>query len=117
MQPRGHAATGADDRADPGPSLPLLKGDFAAKSSNPTSWLIQFPSLVPPEQRDSLQREILGATRERMVREICELLEAVTAEGPLLLILEDPSESLSDRALPAASTSHWRGLANEHPCW
>jgi len=36
-----------------------------------------------------LQREILGATRERMVREICELLEAITAEGPLLLILED----------------------------
>jgi DNA-binding winged helix-turn-helix (wHTH) protein/tetratricopeptide (TPR) repeat protein len=58
------------------------------RSLAPT-WLIQFPSLVSPEQRESLQRDILGATRERMVREICEVLEAVTAEGPLLLILED----------------------------
>jgi DNA-binding winged helix-turn-helix (wHTH) protein len=58
------------------------------RSLAPT-WLIQFPSLVSPEERESLQREILGATRERMVREICELLEALTVEGPLLLILED----------------------------
>src|SRR5215469_17059097 len=36
------------------------------------TWLIQFPSLVKPEQRDALQKEILGATRERMVREMCE---------------------------------------------
>ena len=53
------------------------------------TWLIQFPSLVKPEERDALQREILGATRERMVREICEALEAITADRPLLLILED----------------------------
>jgi len=36
------------------------------------TWLIQFPLLVKPEQREALQKEILGATRERMVREICE---------------------------------------------
>src|SRR5258707_5551110 len=42
------------------------------------TWLIQFPSLVKAEQREALQREILGATRERMVREICEALEAIT---------------------------------------
>src|SRR5437762_1850154 len=53
------------------------------------TWLIQFPSLVKPEERDALQREILGATRERMVREICEALEAITADRQLLLILED----------------------------
>jgi predicted ATPase len=53
------------------------------------TWLIQFPSLVKPEQRESLQREIIGATRERMVREICEALEILTAENPFLLILED----------------------------
>src|SRR5215467_11754300 len=41
------------------------------------TWLIQFPSLVRPEQREALQREILGATRERMVREICEALESL----------------------------------------
>jgi tetratricopeptide (TPR) repeat protein len=53
------------------------------------TWLIQFPSLVKAEQREALHREILGATRERMVREICEALEAVTAEIPLVLIFED----------------------------
>jgi DNA-binding winged helix-turn-helix (wHTH) protein/tetratricopeptide (TPR) repeat protein len=53
------------------------------------TWLIQFPSLVKAEHREALQREIIGATRERMVREICEVLEALTAENPFLLILED----------------------------
>ena len=53
------------------------------------TWLMQFPSLLKPEQRESLQKEILGATRERMVREMCEVLEAMTSQNPLLLILED----------------------------
>ena len=53
------------------------------------TWLIQFPSLVEAEQRESLQQEILGTTRERMVREICEALEAITAHTPLIVILED----------------------------
>jgi DNA-binding winged helix-turn-helix (wHTH) protein/tetratricopeptide (TPR) repeat protein len=53
------------------------------------TWLIQFPSLVKAEQREALQREILGATRERMVREICEALEGVTSDVPLALIFED----------------------------
>jgi len=53
------------------------------------TWLAQFPSHIRPEQRDALHREILGSTRERMVREVCEVLEAITSETPLVLILED----------------------------
>jgi len=53
------------------------------------TWFIQFPALIRPEQRDALQREILGATRERMVREICEALESLTSEAPILLVFED----------------------------
>jgi len=53
------------------------------------TWLIQFPSLVKAEQREALQKEILGATRERMVREICEALESLTAQDPLVIVLED----------------------------
>jgi predicted ATPase/DNA-binding winged helix-turn-helix (wHTH) protein len=53
------------------------------------TWLIQFPSLMRPEQQAALQREILGATRERMVRELCEALEVITQTVPLVLILED----------------------------
>jgi len=57
-------------------------------TSAPT-WLIQFPTLVKGEHREALQREIIGATRERMVREICEALERMSAETPLVLIFED----------------------------
>jgi DNA-binding winged helix-turn-helix (wHTH) protein/tetratricopeptide (TPR) repeat protein len=51
--------------------------------------LVQFPALVTREHRELLQREILGATRERMLREIAEALEALTATEPLLLVFED----------------------------
>ena len=53
------------------------------------TWLIQFPSLVTSAHRATLQREMLGATRGRMLRELCEVVEALTAETPLLLVLED----------------------------
>ena len=53
------------------------------------TWLVQFPSLICPEQRDALHREILGATRQRMVRELCEAVEAFTTATPLAVILED----------------------------
>jgi DNA-binding winged helix-turn-helix (wHTH) protein/tetratricopeptide (TPR) repeat protein len=60
-----------------------------ALAINAPTWLIQFPSLVRPEQQAALQREILGATRERMVRELCDVLEIITQAVPLVLILED----------------------------
>jgi hypothetical protein len=53
------------------------------------TWLVQLPALVKREQREMLQREILGATRERMLREIGDLLETITATSPLLLVFED----------------------------
>src|SRR4029453_5134083 len=37
----------------------------------------------------SLQREIAGQTPERMLREMAELVEALTAVAPLVLVLED----------------------------
>ena len=52
-------------------------------------WLAQMPSLVSLAQLQSLQRSTLGATRERMMREMAEALEAITAQTSLILILED----------------------------
>ena len=52
-------------------------------------WLLQMPSLVSASDRESLSREVFGATRERMLREMSEALEALTADLPLVLILED----------------------------
>jgi DNA-binding winged helix-turn-helix (wHTH) protein/predicted ATPase len=52
-------------------------------------WLLQMPGLVRPSERDLLSRGVMGATRERMLREMGDALEALTAELPLVLILED----------------------------
>ncbi|MEO8052478.1 MAG: AAA family ATPase, partial [Acidobacteriota bacterium] len=67
---------------------PGAEGIIRILASQAPTWLIQFP-LLKAEQREALQREILGATRERMVREICEALESLTAADPLAVILED----------------------------
>lgn len=53
------------------------------------TWLVQFPAFLKPEHRELLQREILGATRDRMLREIREALDVMTSERPLLVVLED----------------------------
>src|SRR5215510_4411384 len=72
----------------------LVRGNSSAEIVNmlttqaPT-WLVQLPSLLNAEQHESLKRRILGATRERMVRELCEALEAITQTETLVLILED----------------------------
>jgi DNA-binding winged helix-turn-helix (wHTH) protein/tetratricopeptide (TPR) repeat protein len=53
------------------------------------TWVTQLPALLTHENREMLRREILGATRERMLRELGEALESITAVTPLLLVLED----------------------------
>ena len=53
------------------------------------TWLVQFPGVIKPEHRENLRQEILGATRERMIREIATALDILAAEKPLLLLLED----------------------------
>ncbi len=53
------------------------------------TWLAQMPSLASDSDREALRREMLGATSERMLREMAEALESLTAETPLVLVLED----------------------------
>jgi DNA-binding winged helix-turn-helix (wHTH) protein/tetratricopeptide (TPR) repeat protein len=53
------------------------------------TWLAQMPSLINESDRERLKRETLGAAKERMLREIASAIEALTADTPLLLILED----------------------------
>jgi len=52
-------------------------------------WLLQMPSLVSTSDHELLRREVFGATRERMLREMSDVMEVVTADLPLVLILED----------------------------
>src|SRR5262249_49245011 len=46
-------------------------------------------ALLSPSERELLSREVSGASRERMLREMGEALDALTAATPLVLILED----------------------------
>jgi DNA-binding winged helix-turn-helix (wHTH) protein/predicted ATPase len=88
-----------EQRGAPEPYLPVFDaldrlgradGEAVASLSRlaPT-WLVQLPALVEPADRAELERRALGGTRERMLREAAEALEAVAARRPLVLILED----------------------------
>jgi DNA-binding winged helix-turn-helix (wHTH) protein/predicted ATPase len=52
-------------------------------------WLAQIPWLFSTDEREVLQRELIGATQPRMLREMAEAIEVLTVETPLLLVLED----------------------------
>jgi DNA-binding winged helix-turn-helix (wHTH) protein/predicted ATPase len=53
------------------------------------TWLLQLPALLSAEDVAGLQKRTAGATRERMLREVADALDALTATTPLVLVLED----------------------------
>jgi predicted ATPase len=53
------------------------------------TWLVQMPALLSATELETLQRKVAGATKERMLRELAEAVEGLTAERPLVLWLED----------------------------
>lgn len=60
----------------------------AIRAHAPT-WMLQMPGLIGATERAAFQREVFGATRERMLREFCDLVEALSADRPWVVILED----------------------------
>src|SRR5262252_2831918 len=70
-------------RGPEGPRFLALLGQHAP------SWLVQMPALLGVVDREALQRRGLGATRDRMLRELAEAVDILTAERPLVLVLED----------------------------
>lgn len=53
------------------------------------SWLRQLPWLVSAEELERLNAQTAGATPERMLREMLELLDGLVVRAPLILVLED----------------------------
>jgi predicted ATPase/DNA-binding winged helix-turn-helix (wHTH) protein len=53
------------------------------------SWLVHLPALLTPEDRERLEHTTSGVTPTRMLRELAEALEVLTATRPLVLVLED----------------------------
>jgi predicted ATPase len=70
-------------RAPGGDHLIVLLSQYA-----PT-WLVQLSMLLNADELAALQPRVQGVTRGRMLREMAETLEALTAERPLVLVLED----------------------------
>ena len=53
------------------------------------NWLVQMPSLLDAAALVELQRRGTGAATDRMLREMAETMEVLTAQRPLVLVLED----------------------------
>jgi len=53
------------------------------------SWLVHLPALLASEDQERLERMTSGITPARMLRELAEALEVLTAARPLVLVLED----------------------------
>ena len=53
-------------------------------------WCLQFPSAFPgSEEREQLRQEAVGATKERMLREMSDCLGELASHAPVVLVLED----------------------------
>jgi DNA-binding winged helix-turn-helix (wHTH) protein/predicted ATPase len=72
------------------------------------TWLAQLPALLLPARHRRLQRTVAGTTRERMLRELTDAAEAMTARVPLVLWLEDLHWS-------DLSTLDWIGAFAQRP--
>ena len=60
----------------------------ALRTCAPT-WTAQMPWILADEERSENQREVFGANRERMLREFVDLMEALAAERPWVVVIED----------------------------
>lgn len=81
------------------PLGPLLMATAALLSDRPAAlaalrrlaptWLLQFPGFVEPHEMDALQRLCAGSSTARRQREGVAFFEALAAQSPLMLAIED----------------------------
>jgi DNA-binding winged helix-turn-helix (wHTH) protein/tetratricopeptide (TPR) repeat protein len=62
---------------------------LAAIRAHAPTWMLQMPGFMDANERAVFQREVFGATRERMLREFCDLAEALSVNRPWVIALED----------------------------
>jgi DNA-binding winged helix-turn-helix (wHTH) protein len=58
-------------------------------SRHAPTWLAQMPGVVSDDQFRALQQRVQGLTQTRMLRELCEALEALASDHPIILGIED----------------------------
>jgi len=74
------------ERLSQGPAGERLRAALRAVAP---SWLAQMPSLQMPADAERLRRARADAAPNRMLREFASLVETVSVEHPLILVLED----------------------------
>jgi DNA-binding winged helix-turn-helix (wHTH) protein/tetratricopeptide (TPR) repeat protein len=52
-------------------------------------WLAQLPGILAPREAAALQQRLVGAVRDRMLRELANAVEALAARDPLVMAIED----------------------------
>ena len=77
-------------------------------------WLAHLPGLVSEPELERLQGRLHGTTPARMLRELAEALEVLTADRALVLVLEDLQ--WSDHSTVEASPT-WRSGPSRRGCW
>jgi DNA-binding SARP family transcriptional activator/type II secretory pathway predicted ATPase ExeA/tetratricopeptide (TPR) repeat protein len=67
------------------------EGDRLARllAARAPTWLVQLPGLVSSAELTRIHQQVVGATRERMLREMVDLLDELAADRTLVLVLED----------------------------
>jgi DNA-binding winged helix-turn-helix (wHTH) protein/tetratricopeptide (TPR) repeat protein len=68
---------------------PEAKDSVAILGQYAPTWLHQMPGVAGAKERETSQTPPPGATRDRMLREMADALEALSADRPLVLVLED----------------------------
>jgi DNA-binding winged helix-turn-helix (wHTH) protein len=68
---------------------PGREGVLAVLNRYAPSWLVQMPALLSEAELKAVRRKAEGATKERMLREMAEAIEALTAERTLVLRFDD----------------------------
>ena len=76
-------ALGQLSRAPAAPELQAVLQHYAPM------WLVQLPSLMSAADLERVQRQVQGATQARMLRELADACAVLTADIPLVLVLED----------------------------
>ena len=74
-------------------------------------WLVQLPGLVSEPERERLQRQVQGTTSARMLRELTDALDVLSAAVPLVLVLEDLQWSDHATVEALASVAQQRAAA------
>src|SRR4030095_10321804 len=94
-------ALGQLSRGPAGPALLAVLRRYAPM------WLGELPGVVSEAELERVQRQVQGATQARMIRELAEALAVLTADTPLVLVLEDLHWSdWADRKSTRLNSSH-----------